>query len=223
METFARGVTSMQARDGVRLDWVGEQMGILREGMHVEERHHSSFNQLNSLIRTAPLYQLISTHFVYIRITANMQFLTAATLFAAALAAPAPQTTDCPNPAHCGSAPDPSTYDNIDITDFTLRKNDGIQGASFTLSGSNGTAPCSIGAVPSLPSAVEKCGDSLYRFGLIEATSQGAEVGLRLYREFGPGVGFTGEGDVPTYCHAGGNGIDDQVCQQVTALTIVIN
>ena len=154
-----------------------------------------------------------------------MQFFTAATLFAAtALAAPVAQTTDCPNPAHCGgSPPDPSTYDNINISDFTLRKNDGIQSVSFSLSGANGTAECSIGAVPSLPSAVEVCGDSKYRFGLIEATSQGAEVGLRLYRELGTAFGFTGEGDVPTYCHAGGNGPDDFVCQQVTQLTIVIN
>jgi hypothetical protein len=34
--------------------------------------------------------------------TINMQFLVAASLFAAALAAPVAQTTDCPNPAHCG-------------------------------------------------------------------------------------------------------------------------
>ncbi|KAK7192591.1 hypothetical protein DPSP01_006530 [Paraphaeosphaeria sporulosa] len=153
-----------------------------------------------------------------------MQFLTAATLFAAALAAPAPQTSDCPNPAHCGgSAPDPSTYDNVDITDFYLRKNPGIQNAGFTLSGNNGTVQCEIGAVESLPSAVEVCGDSKYRFGLIEATSTGAEVGLRLYRETGPAVGLTGEGDVPTYCHAGGAGAEDFVCQQVSALTIVIS
>ncbi|KAJ4351629.1 uncharacterized protein N0V89_006972 [Didymosphaeria variabile] len=154
-----------------------------------------------------------------------MQFLTAATLFAAAaFAAPAPQTTDCPNPAHCGgSAPDPSTYENIDISDFYLRKNPGIQNAGFTLSGNNGTVKCEIGAVESLPSEVQICGDSKYRFGLIEATSEGAEVGLRVYHETSQFAGKTGEGDVPTYCHAGGNGADDFVCQQVNALTIVIN
>lgn len=58
-----------------------------------------------------------------------MQFIAVASLFAAALAAPAPapQTTDCPNPAHCGTAPDPAKYENIDISDYYLRKNNGIQ------------------------------------------------------------------------------------------------
>jgi hypothetical protein len=152
-----------------------------------------------------------------------MQFLTAATLFAAALAAPTPQTPDCPNPAHCGgSAPlDPASYENIDISDFFLRKNPGIQSAGFKLTGNNGTVACSIGAVESLPSAVEACGDSKYRFGLIESTD-GSEIGLRLYREIGPAVGLTGEGNVPAYCHAGGNGVDDMACAQIGYVTIVI-
>jgi hypothetical protein len=34
--------------------------------------------------------------------------------------------------------------------------------------------------------------------------------------------GFWGEGEVPTYCHAGGNGINDFVCQQTNAYTMVI-
>ncbi|KAJ4305579.1 hypothetical protein N0V90_001110 [Kalmusia sp. IMI 367209] len=151
-----------------------------------------------------------------------MQLLALTTLFAAALAAPAPQTTDCPNPAHCGgSAPDPSTYENIDISDFYLRKNPGIQNAGFTLAGANGTVQCEIGAVESLPSEVQICGDSKYRFGLIESESDG-EAGLRLYHETGLASGKTGEGSVPIYCHAGGNGPDDFVCQQVNAVTIVI-
>lgn len=36
-------------------------------------------------------------------------------------------------------------------------------------------------------------------------------------------VGFYGEGDVPTYCHAGGNGPNDFVCQETSATTIVID
>ena len=126
-----------------------------------------------------------------------MHFFTTTTLFAAAaLAAPAPQTTDCPNPAHCGgSPPDPSTYENIDISDFYLRKNPGIQNAGFTLSGNNGTAKCEIGAVDSLPSEVQICGDSPYRFGLFEAddADQGV-VGVRLYHQTGQASGKTGEG-----------------------------
>lgn len=152
-----------------------------------------------------------------------MQFLTAATLFAVALAAPAPQTTDCPNPAHCGgSAPDPSTYENINISDFFLRKNPGIQAAGFTLSGNNGTADCQIGAVESLPSEVQICGETKYRFGLIEGEDEGASY-VRIYHETGLASGKSGEGSVPIYCHAGGNGADDFVCQQTNEVTIVIN
>lgn len=190
--------------------------------------HSSSPSSINqSSTSTLLLYHLnqyLKSTSHKIESKAKMQFLTAATLFAAALAAPAPQTSDCPNPAHCGgSAPDPSTFDNVDVTDFFLRKNPGILNAGFKLSGKNGTVQCEIGAVESLPSEVEVCGDSKYRFGLIEATGAGSEVGLRLYRETGLASGLTGSGDVPTYCHAGGDGPDDFVCQQTNALTIVIS
>ena len=175
----------------------------------------------------------------------KMQFLTAATLFAAsAFAAPAPQTTDCPNPAHCGGnvPKDPSTYENVDIENFSLRKNPGITNASFKLSSTNGTAECEIGAVEKLPSEVVSCGDSAYRFGLFEAddASQGG-IGLRLYKQTSQFFGMVGEGrlsfsgiqqrnanisigSVPTYCRAGGNGPDDFVCDTVpnTYVTIVI-
>ncbi|KAJ4384234.1 hypothetical protein N0V86_001081 [Didymella sp. IMI 355093] len=151
-----------------------------------------------------------------------MQFFTIASLFAAAaVAAPAPQTTDCPNPAHCGGAPDVSKYENVDISDFSLRRNDGIQNASFKLSGNNGTdISCEIGAVPSLPSEVVACGTSDYRFGLTKGES--SEYGLAIYHQTSQFSGKWAIGDVPTYCHAGGNGQNDFICAQVTALTIVI-
>ena len=63
-----------------------------------------------------------------------MRFFTAASvLFAAAIAAPtpAPQTSDCPNPAHCGEPADPSKYENVNISDYYLRKNNGIQAAGL--------------------------------------------------------------------------------------------
>ena len=91
-----------------------------------------------------------------------MQFFTVASaLFAAALAAPAPQTSDCPNPAHCGgSPPDPSTYENIDISDFYVRKNNGIQNAGFKLTGKNATdLECSIAPGDG------KCREMIYMFG----------------------------------------------------------
>ncbi|KAF2032185.1 hypothetical protein EK21DRAFT_99078 [Setomelanomma holmii] len=152
-----------------------------------------------------------------------MLFTVASFLAATALAAPAPQTTDCPNPAHCGgSAPDPATYENIDISDYFLRKNDGIQSVSFKLSGNNHTdLSCSIGAT-TLPSNVTTCGDSDYRFGLIEPLTNGSDVSFRIYHQTAPFAGKWGTGSVPTYCHAGGNGPDDFVCQQVSAVTVVI-
>lgn len=151
-----------------------------------------------------------------------MQFFTIASLFAAAVvAAPAPQSTGCPNPAHCGGAPDPSKYENIDISEFYLRKNDGIQNAGFKLAGNNVTdITCEIGAVPSLPSEVVTCGTSDYRFGLTKGES--SEFGLAIYHQTSPFAGKYAIGDVPTYCHAGGDGPDDFVCSQVNALTIVI-
>jgi hypothetical protein len=160
----------------------------------------------------------ISTHTNF-----KMQFFTVASaLFAAALAAPAPQTTGCPNPAHCGgSPPDPSTYENIDVSEFYLRKNDGIQNAGFKLSSNgNATISCEIGAVPTLPSEVVTCGSSDYRFGLVKG--QESDYGLAIYHQTSPFAGKYNVGDVPTYCHAGGNGPNDFVCSQVNALTIVI-
>ena len=153
-----------------------------------------------------------------------MKFLSVAPmLFAAALAAPTPQTSDCPNPAHCGPAPDPNKYENIDISDYTLRKNDGIQSVSFTLKGETGEEiACTIGKVDSLPSPVTTCGDSDYRFGLTKPTDDFSDAGLAIYHQTSQFYGRWGTGSVPTYCHAGGNGINDFVCQQVNAVTIVI-
>ncbi|KAL6712659.1 hypothetical protein ACN47E_000536 [Coniothyrium glycines] len=155
-----------------------------------------------------------------------MQFLTIASLFAAAaLAAPMPQTPDCPNPAHCGTAPpDPSTYENIDISDYILRKNNGIQSISFKLSSGATTTDisCSISAVPSIPSDVVTCGTSAYRFGVVANPNGGSEPGIAIYHQTSPFAGKWGTGAVATYCRAGGAGPDDFVCQQKNPTTIVI-
>ncbi|KAH7078934.1 hypothetical protein BKA63DRAFT_488630 [Paraphoma chrysanthemicola] len=152
-----------------------------------------------------------------------MQFIAAASLFAAVLAAPTPQTTDCPNPAHCGPAPDPATYENIDIADYYLRKNNGIQAVGFTLSGDSAkNVSCSIGA-STVPSEVVTCGTSDYRFGLIEPEAGSfSDVGLAIYHETSPFAGKSGNVTVPTYCRAGGNGPDDFVCSQTSFVTVVI-
>ncbi|KAG9189691.1 hypothetical protein G6011_06559 [Alternaria panax] len=154
-----------------------------------------------------------------------MQFFTLAALFgAAAMAAPAPQTPECPNPAHCGGAPDPNTYENIDFSDYTLRKNNGtIESVSFKLTGKDATdIECSGGPYPVLPAEVETCGDSKYRFGMYKPENSTDSFGIRVYHELGLAFGFWGEGEVPTYCHAGGNGINDFVCQQTSPYTLVI-
>ncbi|KAH7402473.1 hypothetical protein BKA66DRAFT_448833 [Pyrenochaeta sp. MPI-SDFR-AT-0127] len=153
-----------------------------------------------------------------------MQFITVASaLFAVALAAPTAQTTDCPNPAHCGEPADPASYENIDITDYYVRKNEGIQNVSFKLSGNNATGiSCEIGAVPTIPSEVVTCGESDYRFGVVEDPNGGSEAGIAVYHQTSPFAGKWGQGSVPTYCRAGGNGPNDFVCNQVSEVTIVI-
>ncbi|KAF2856881.1 hypothetical protein T440DRAFT_412218 [Plenodomus tracheiphilus IPT5] len=156
-----------------------------------------------------------------------MQFITlAAALFGAAIAAPAPQTSDCPNPAHCGEPPAPGTYENIDISEYTLRKNNGtVQAVSFKLSGDDAKdLLCETGAVPTLPSEVVTCGDSKYRFGLVASPTEGdVNPGLAVYHETGIASGKFAIAQGPNvYCHAGGNGPQDFVCQQVDFYTVVI-
>lgn len=121
-----------------------------------------------------------------------MQFAALATLFAAALAAPAPQTTDCPNPAHCGSPPDPSTYDNVDISNLFVRKNPDVKSFDFDIKGANGTARCEADSFDKLPQIVV-CGDSNYRAGLTELTEDG-KAEISVYRQTGPAFGMYGTG-----------------------------
>jgi hypothetical protein len=115
-----------------------------------------------------------------------MQFFALAALFgAAAMAAPAPQTPDCPNPAHCVGPPDPSTYENINFKDYFLRKTNGtITSVSFKLSGNNATdLECSGGPFPTLPGPVLTCGDSKYRFGMTKDIN--GDFPIAIYHELG--------------------------------------
>jgi hypothetical protein len=153
--------------------------------------------------------------------TSKMQFITAATIFAAAaLAAPTPQTSDCPNPAHCGQV-SPTVYENVDITDFSLRKNNGvIQSVNFKLTGDEAKTPisCSIPEFTSFPSEMVTCdnGNSKYRVVMIKPKEEGADADMAIYHETGPAVGLWQEAPLPpNYCHAGGNGVNDFICSQV--------
>ncbi|KAF9875116.1 hypothetical protein CkaCkLH20_07382 [Colletotrichum karsti] len=141
-----------------------------------------------------------------------MQFTlaTVAALFgASAIAAPAPQATDAPNPS-----------ENIEITNFSVRKqeNGTLTNVNFSLTGRDATDLACVGANPALPSEVITCGESKYRFTLREGTE--SEFALRIYHELGLAVGFWGEGDVPSYCHAGGLG--DLLCTQVNSPTTIV-
>ncbi|KAI4911861.1 hypothetical protein J4E90_006678 [Alternaria incomplexa] len=152
-----------------------------------------------------------------------MQFFTLAALFgAAAMAAPAPQTSDCPNPAHCQGPPDVNSYENVNFKDYTIRKNNGtLQSVSFKIDGRNATdLSCVGGPYPTLPAPIVNCGDSKYRFAMTKDIN--GDYPITLYHELGTAVGFWGQGVVPTYCHAGGNGPNDFVCSQVAQYTLVI-
>ncbi|GJC84722.1 effector protein PevD1 [Colletotrichum liriopes] len=134
---------------------------------------------------------------------------TIAALFgSSAIAAPAPQD-DASRPS-----------ENIDIADLSVRKqqNGTVTNVSFLLSGDDATNLACQGATD-VPSDVITCGESKYRFTIRQGTE--TEFALRIYHELGLAFGYWGEGDVFTYCHAGGLG--DLLCNQVNPTTIVID
>jgi hypothetical protein len=138
-----------------------------------------------------------------------MQFITVASLFAAAaLAAPAaiPQDT-------------PTYVETVTVTKFFLRKNTEtgtIDSVDFKLSGDDATnISCAISA-PTLPSETTNCGDSDYRFVLTKSTDATSEVELWIYHQTGQASGLWNVAPAPAlYCHAGGDGAGDFVCQQI--------
>ena len=83
----------------------------------------------------------------------------------------------------------PDRSENIDISDFTVRKDQGpdqtkINAVSFKLSGDDATDLTCSKSNPELPSDVITCGESKYRFALTEG-SDDYEFGLRVYHELG--------------------------------------
>jgi hypothetical protein len=146
-----------------------------------------------------------------------MQFFIAASVFAAAaLAAPAPVPQDNV----------PARTETVDITKFFLRKNTEkgtIDSVDFLLSGDEATdIQCAI-SNPTLPSETTTCGDSPYSFVLTAPKDDSSEVTLALYHQTGQASGLWTDGPAPaTYCHAGGNGAGDFVCQQIEAKTTYV-
>lgn len=93
--------------------------------------------------------------------------------------------TDIVNPAHSinGTAPNPSTYENVDITDFSVREEfansstvQSIASVYFVL---NGNTTCRADS-PGLEGIVFGCGETPYSFGLINGST--TTFGLRLYK-----------------------------------------
>ncbi|KAG6031508.1 hypothetical protein E4U41_007542 [Claviceps citrina] len=130
--------------------------------------------------------------------------------------------------------PNATVYENINISDFYVRKTtDGpqshnypvIEMVSFRLSGDNATDIVCEGNKPEYPNpkSVFSCANSYYSFSLHPGVSAGYEFSLQIYHALGAAFGLQGRGNVPTACHAGGNGANDFVCSQLNALTIGIN
>lgn len=103
---------------------------------------------------------------------------TIAALVGATSAAPAAQTS--------GGPPDPNTYENIDISDFSLRKTleGNVTTVSFNLSGDDADNLLCQAENPAIPSEVITCGDSKYRFVIDKA--EDSNWALTIYHELGP-------------------------------------
>ncbi|RYP22755.1 hypothetical protein DL767_008982 [Monosporascus sp. MG133] len=139
---------------------------------------------------------------------------TAAALFFGATVYALPQRGSGP--------PDPNSYENIDISDLSVWKDESgkVTGASFGLTGEDATdLSCEVQNLESFPTGVITCGDSMYRFALDKGES--TEFALHLYHDLGGFAGFYGRGDVFTYCHAGG--LNRVICTQQYPTTIVID
>jgi hypothetical protein len=78
------------------------------------------------------------------------------------------------------AAPAAGSSEIVTVENLTIRDNDGIQAASFTLQPANVT--CSADGSALAEYAVALCGDSKYRFAVNGSDSV---YGLRLYKELG--------------------------------------
>lgn len=89
------------------------------------------------------------------------------------------------NPAHNGTAPDPSTYENVDVSSLSIREitnatATGIERVDFYI---NGNVSCSA-VSPGTQGKVFGCDGTSYSFGLVNGTT--SQFGLRLYKQTSP-------------------------------------
>jgi hypothetical protein len=146
---------------------------------HHPTTHPHHLNTLSSPTTPSKTASLL----IYSIIT--MQFLIAASIFAAALAAPAPVPKDDA----------PASTENVYVTDFYLRKNietGKISSVDFKLSGKNATNIACDFSNPTLPSDTVTCGapDSNYRVILVKPTEANHDVDLSIYHQTGQASGL---------------------------------
>ncbi|KAF2141674.1 uncharacterized protein K452DRAFT_287626 [Aplosporella prunicola CBS 121167] len=106
--------------------------------------------------------------------------------------------------------------ETVTVKDLTIRDNNGIQMAEFSLQEPN--VKCSGNDFTN--GNVVTCGESKYRFTV---TGSNSDYKLTLYHETGLAAGRTGSAKAPVYCHAGGNGQNDFVCSQVDDLKVTLD
>lgn len=160
-------------------------MGDNRYSTHSSNLIRLSLSHNQRLSFTQTYYRNLKTVYHYHHPpTFKMQF--AAALLLAPLAAALPTIF---NPAHNGTAPDPSTYENVDISSFSVLESidvntaqvTGIERVDFVI---NGNTTCSAEA-PGTAGKVFGCASgSPYSFGLINGTT--SQFGLRLYKQTSP-------------------------------------
>ncbi|TVY84186.1 hypothetical protein LSUE1_G002116 [Lachnellula suecica] len=112
-----------------------------------------------------------------------------------------------------------ASSENVTVEDLFIRDNNGIQSAGLTILPANVT--CSGNATQLAGYAVASCGDSVYSFAVNGSDSV---YSLRIYEAKGVGFGLYGEvTDLPVNCRAGGDGQDDEVCNQVGTIEATIS
>lgn len=106
---------------------------------------------------------------------------------ATAAVLPVDSIVDVVNPAHDATAPDPSTYENTAISGFSVHETlvgftQAVQSVDSVTFQVNNNVTCTV-ENPDLIGKVYSCGDSAYRFGLLNGTT--TDFALRIYKQTG--------------------------------------
>ncbi|KAI2772758.1 hypothetical protein F4815DRAFT_416779 [Daldinia loculata] len=122
--------------------------------------------------------------------------------------------------------------EDVSIADFYVHKAGAsgtsagtVDGVSFKLTGHDAKDLSCLATASQItsgvPTSVITCGDSKYRFALLDSPDASTFT-LQVFHELGTAYGFSGRGNIGTYCHSGG--LDNVVCSQTqTPATIHID